>query len=851
MASLFEIQRSGHKVIISSIKEEIRIINPHQSHRKLELEGKNYFFKTINEIKSLLNFPFHSIAELISPRYSNLKHIHLHIPFKTKQLIDADRAEAVKSGTLNSPKKGNALLVDSFGNTYGAKIRLKGDLGDHWHSNKKFSLRVYLSKNNSYNSFPYREFSLHRLRARQYPYEYLFTDILASVGLVHATHEIVKVSVNNQYWGFMDLQEHYGSAFLERQKLKSSLILAFGDERKWKQKFLPFYTKKKNSKHWLSHPRLNVKLSGIKNSEITPTQQKILDYIKERLLMPSYQSMLFDQHKINKLASLLAIWGNYHSIALPNSRFYFNPYTLKLEPIAQDQGIFKLLSNSPDHYLSRATNGFLHSDNRQYSENKFSLLKTIYQKFSVIADNYAQPFFRDDSPIDTSLVSSNFEAILANKFDGKSEQVDLDQYSSRIECSGLQRFYASTNNSPNLFARYTLGNIILLNLDCGYVQLSRIESCGTNYLLNTILSGEVNIYSPRIISISLDLECNIPPRIISVDSTGSEYSQDIDVIKSTGLKNPLSIEKFPNWISKTNEDSYLIKQGTYIVKNPIILHSHTVIEPGVKLLFDTKAFLVVRGDVTIGKANSLPVEFSGLNGDWKGVYFYSDLEAPAKVNIFNAHFSKANQTSEGILNLSGGINVYNSIFISSELSITDSLGEDSLNIIKSEVKISDISIFNSASDALDCDYCIGSISGILFKSIGGDGLDLSGSNIKVENASFLHIKDKAVSIGEKSNATINVDKVFDSYTAVAVKDGSDATINLGDISTTGPIVMSYRKKFIYDKPAVANIFTSHPLQKITSSYVAAFGTNMSIDGASVLTEDLNIDDLYGSGAMSK
>ena len=68
VAILIEFQKSDPKVIFSTIKEDLRVLNPHRSHRRIELEKSNYFQKTIDEIESLLYLPFHSLSEFISPR---------------------------------------------------------------------------------------------------------------------------------------------------------------------------------------------------------------------------------------------------------------------------------------------------------------------------------------------------------------------------------------------------------------------------------------------------------------------------------------------------------------------------------------------------------------------------------------------------------------------------------------------------------------------------------------------------------------------------------------------------------------------------------------------------------------
>ena len=230
---------------------------------------------------------------------------------------------------------------------------------------------------------------------------------------------------------------------------------------------------------------------------------------------------------------------------------------------------------------------------------------------------------------------------------------------------------------------------------------------------------------------------------------------------------------------------------------------------------------------------------------------YSDSPKPADIKIFNLNFSNAKRTASGIFDLTGSLNVYNANFESSGLKITNSYAEDSLNIVKSKVLISDLTVLNSVSDAFDCDYCIGSISGIRFERIGGDGLDFSGSNVTVKNTAFYSIKDKAVSLGEKSDATIEIDKVDNTYTAVAVKDGSNATIKLGEVSTIGPMVMSYRKKFIYDAISIARVLTSKPNQANDSNYISSFGTRIFVNGKQMATQYLNVDDLYDRGAMKK
>ena len=66
--------------------------------------------------------------------------------------------------------------------------------------------------------------------------------------------------------------------------------------------------------------------------------RKIYSYvINERLKDEHLHLYDIDQHIKLFLYSL--VWNNFHVLSDHNSKYYFNPYTLKLEPISSDQGI--------------------------------------------------------------------------------------------------------------------------------------------------------------------------------------------------------------------------------------------------------------------------------------------------------------------------------------------------------------------------------------------------------------------------------------------------------------------------------------------------------------------------------
>ena len=87
-------------------------------------------------------------------------------------------------------------------------------------------------------------------------------------------------------------------------------------------------------------------------------------------------------------------------------------------------------------------------------------------------------------------------------------------------------------------------------------------------------------------------------------------------------------------------------------------------------------------------------------------------------------------------------------------------------------KIDNCIFQNILSDAFDSDFSSGNVSNSKFINVGNDGVDGSGSDIKIINCTFNQIKDKAISAGEKSNFNVVKSSVRNSEICFVSKDQS-------------------------------------------------------------------------------
>ena len=206
--------------------------------------------------------------------------------------------------------------------------------------------------------------------------------------------------------------------------------------------------------------------------------------------------------------------------------------------------------------------------------------------------------------------------------------------------------------------------------------------------------------------------------------------------------------------------------------------------------------------------------------------------------------------SDGILNLSGGVNVYRGDVYIDNMLIKNTSAEDALNIVSSKVDIFELHIKSSNSDGFDCDYCSGLIKNSSFTKIGGDALDFSGSTLDLKDLFIEGVKDKGISVGESSLVSIGDSYINDVGVGIASKDGSKtyvANIKIGRYGSHG--VMTYIKKPFYNSQTYLEL--SDSAVHGNSPYLRQKNTTMVVDGENVGDVDLNVKEMYKSGVMKK
>ena len=202
----------------------MRLTSPKKNNSynpKLRLVAFVFLFLGIGIFLGWKNIPGHLKANFVIlqkldllqviQEKNQLDNLRLEIPFKSMQTLDAKRKIALDSDLLVSSEDDFVKAKISFlKQSHNCKIRLKGDLSDHW-SGEKVSLRVEMKDGSLIKGMS--RFSLQDPVTRNNTAEWLYQKSLKREGVMGVRYDFVNLFINGKYTGIYALEEHFSKEF--------------------------------------------------------------------------------------------------------------------------------------------------------------------------------------------------------------------------------------------------------------------------------------------------------------------------------------------------------------------------------------------------------------------------------------------------------------------------------------------------------------------------------------------------------------------------------------------------------------------------------------------------------------
>ena len=829
-----------------------------------------------------------NIAEVFLTE-NRLNSLNLNIKFENIEKLRIKREEALEKNLLirsdndfvNSKVSYNSELPQS------CKIRLKGDLPQHWNGDK-WSLRINTKKDRSIDGMT--TFSIQDPITRNYTYEWLFLQNLKFEDVLAPNYFFVNVNINGKEKGIYAVEEHFSKEMIERKNRREGIVLSFNEHHMW-------------NLHWNVSWPISYRTSDIEVRDLNRVNSiPLLSKQRETAvsLLRNFQARLLDAEQVldhEKTAKFLAlsnIWGAGHGLSYADINFYYNPITARLEPIAMDAKP----EFTPTHPSDYFTEGEMEETWVNYalkSENIARLYTHYLNKFT--NDNYLDSLYEklgEEEIYYRNLLRK--EILLENKhYIWRADKILLSDPWNIVKdrATAIRRglddpnialFYAyidrdkKNSNYIKLVARNTLNQPVEIKsfqfngveylakdiaLDNGRYTKSPLNTSNVILAPNRWLSdtprndfyfkiplpdGIDEINSSSVISNA---------RILGLDKFLQKTVHfDGSLLTSDLLPSLLSTLKAPdeNSFIKKKGNNYFISSGSYLVSRDITIPTNCslTIEKGTTLLFSRNTVLYLQGALFVEGTKESPVIFTAEDDSWGGVLVTNSKDR-SKVNFLTC--SNANGIGPIIQEkgidrkgwmLTGAVtfnrsnvDIFNSRFM-------DINSEDALNIVSSDFTMQGCFFSKLASDAFDGDFVNGNIQDCFFSDINGDGVDFSGSNAEVSSSRFSDITDKAISVGEGSHVKVSNCKIENVSFGVVSKDLSTTEVlNNSEISKASTAAFAAFQKKSSFGPATINIKDSRISESSKISLIQE-GSSGFLNSKRIPNNSFSSSDLYKS-----
>ncbi len=769
------------------------------------------------------------------------------------------------------------------------KIRLKGDIFDHYDTDR-WSFRVKVRGRGSVLGM--RAFSVQEPERRGFSAEAVFFEHLKQYDIMVPRYRFVNLILNGESWGIMAVEEVPSKELIESTHRRESVIFRYDDSTAWQTIATG---DRELARYYQNHFKVNFAAYGMKKVEKDANLYHL--YLRGMALLEGWRegklrtSDVFDINRWARVIALSEIWHSRHQLKYHNLRFYFNPITERFEPLVYDRGkAYYNDENRPSNLLILRDVPFVHQllqDPEMKAAFENALRETsediisgwVIKKLQPFANSVQEQLIHDKFylmkfPFNTLVARS--KALLSRQ-DFEQETVREPIYSEvkggTFGSLGYGTFYRTNQGitvgiSNKLPVAVQLCGLVLkdkknafekilftsqldepIELPAAVIPHSRNSKRAFKFALPA--KESLALSRSATVTVCLQTKTSALPTFDTLREAASPIHHSIGVL-DRGLTAKSLSERYA-FMHAMPGNVVAIIPGTWEIKEPLIIPENVTLKlsPGVTLKNEPGVVIVVHGATDFQGTKDSPIIMQAANDNskWNGIVV---LQKPTDRSQWSHVAIRDTERSEYLgWATTGAVTFHRGSVRLQNVSIAHSLAEDALNIISAQIAIIQLAIDDARSDAFDCDFCQGTLNGLRVSNIGGDGFDVSGSKVTIENSRFRDVKDKAISVGEGSNISGKNMFFQDTGYAIVSKDGSSVQVDriiLKNIRDVG--FMSYKKKSEYE--GVENI-TARNVKfegKFTLSK-SSTGSIITINGKFTKNKEIDVENLYKSRLMQK
>ena len=768
--------------------------------------------------------------------------------------LEKNRKRALERGVIINDMDGEYVSATIFynGKKIDVKLRLKGHMTDHL-QNDKWSFRIKTKGNDDFMGM--KRFSIQHPGTRGYIYEWIYHELMKQEDIIALRYKFINVKVNGNDWGVYAVEENFESELVENNNRKTGPILRFNPDLYWINRY-NMMIKESASDEYASYYSANPE--AYRENKVLGDSIQYRYYLKAIGLIEGLRSRTiavedaFDIPRLAKFHAIIDLVGGTHSIDWSDIKYYYNPVTSRLEPVAYES--FTNLDSrnlSCLYKYSQIDSGAYYSDwHTMIFSNPIFFKEYLKQLERISTSEYLDSFFNK-----SNITLNENLAIIHKEFPYK--KFESSAYYKR------QKMISKIIDSPKPLHAY----------------LKKIEG-------NTLKIQIAAIDALPVIIKSVYIHPNIPGKseksiilpakqaktyVDYVDYTfvfPADYTLDIQLIDSLKIEYSIlgsekikvsTVFSFPHTDSEFIAEDLLVKENT-LIRFPmlhvdeenklihldgekLIIDSDLIIPSGYKLLVKAGSTIDIVKNAKVISYSSFV--FSGEE-DNPIVVQSSDSTSQgfqligASKSIFkNVVFKKMVKINDSRWKRTGAITFYESPVEFNGCNFYGCQSEDAIHLIRSEFIFNTCMFQNMKNDALDVDYSSGTITDCVFEKCDENAIDITMSKVQLTNVSMSEIGNKALNVKEGGQLTGMDVKIEKSYIAISAEDFSSIDLQSVSVKDSKKGVVGYKNKNGAGYPVI-KINKLHQTH-VESSYLKEKKATIVINGKQMEEETKDVE----------
>lgn len=786
------------------------------------------------------------IPNYVEGRFAQPEHIDIDIKHKDFQKLAYKRQQALEAGFLHAVDEDwIPAKIRYHDETYKVMLRLKGDRSDHWAGADGWSYKVKI-KDEDKTFLGMKRFALQAPVTRGYLNDWFMHKLFAHCGLISLRYDFIEVAINGKTQPIYAIEENFEKRLIEHNGRRDGPIVRFNTELLWR-----FRGRVPEQLTWPAITAYQMKRieADEKLYDQFITAQNLLEHFRQNTLPPG---KVFDSQKLAMFFAIIDLMGYHHAVLLDNVKFYYNPVTSLLEPVGYDNSWLYSLEEEGLWGAGRPIDA-AHTPDSPHQDWGHALFRDrdFFKCYVRALEKLSGKAFLDDFFAGTDVEYREKLQVLHKDypwyhFEGKSILYANQQYirNALYPVKALHCYFRSydadrkllsltvrnIHEMPTEVVGISLGDRRLVALSEARLLPPRTEAEPFNYQTVDFLLPDDFQWTVAALA---DLRVNYTIIGASRSAEESIYARpalDESFVQKDFIRQQANHETFDFLaVDKVNKTIVFAPGHINLDQNLIIPKGFTVYcLPGTNLDLSNSAKILSYSPVIFNGSAELPITVKSSDGTGQGIVV---MCAQGQSELKHVIFDGLTYPAQATWQLTSSVTFYESPVNISHCRFSNNFSEDSLNLIRSQFVIDNCVFSSTSSDALDVDFCNGSVTSSSFLNIGNDAIDVSGSEVQVHDVFINKAGDKGLSVGENSVVTAERLTIKNAEIALASKDMSRITIDGIVLSDCRIGFAAYQKKSEFGPGAL--VVTNLQDDNVSRLYLIEARSSMILDAAEI------------------